>query len=282
MDMGEEARRLRAEEQLTIAQIRDRLGVGRETLEGWLRGVPAPEWTKRPTAKDDLRARAVDLRLTGHSVPSIARELGVARSTAFQWTRHIPLVQDTAEAQRRQAHARMMTDARWERHRLERDEQRQRLAVESAGEIGALDERDLLLLGAVIYWCEGSKSKPWRQDVRVEFVNSDLRLIRLFLKFLDSMAVDRADLVFRLQIHETADHEAAVAWWAEQVGVRPDEFRRTTLKHHNPKTNRRHQGEEYRGCLRIAVCKSSALYRKIESVVNGLCGPAVAGGDGAR
>ena len=273
MDMGEEARRLRAEEQLTIAQIRDRLGVGRETLEGWLRGVPAPEWTKRPTAKDDLRARAVDLRLTGHSVPSIARELGVARSTAFQWTRHIPLVQDTAEAQRRQAHARMMTDARWERHRLERDEQRRELLVESAAQIGALNERDLLLLGAVIYWCEGSKSKPWRRSEQIHFVNSDVRLIRLFMKFVASAGYRVEDLGFRVAIHETADPEAAVVWWAEQVGVEAGVFMKTTLKRHEPKTNRRNQGDDYHGCLNIVVRRGKRLYWLVESVMEVLEGP---------
>lgn len=174
MDLGEEARRLRTEEHLSIEQIRRRLGVGRDRVHDWLRDVPAPDWTRRPTAKDDLHARAVALRESGYSVPGIARELGVARSTAYQWTKHIPLVQDTAEAERRKRHAKMMTDARWEQHRLDRDEQRQRMAVESAGVVGALDERDLLLLGAVMYWCEGAKVKPWRpSNARVEFVNSE-------------------------------------------------------------------------------------------------------------
>jgi len=98
MDMGKEARRLRVEEQLTIAQIKDRLGVSRATLEGWLRGIPAPEWTKRPTAKDDLRARAVELRLAGHWVPSIARELGsgLVGRAGRRASRGVP--QDHAEA----------------------------------------------------------------------------------------------------------------------------------------------------------------------------------------
>jgi Homeodomain-like domain len=272
MDMGEEARRLRVDEQLSISRIRELLGVSREQIEDWLRGVPAPDWTKRPNAKDELHARAVEMRNAGHSVPSIARELGVARSTAWQWTKHIPLADDTAEAQRRRAHAKRMTDARWARHRLERDEQRRRLVVESAGRIGALDERDLLLLGSVIYWCEGAKVKPWGSGARVIFINSDPRLILLFLRFLGSIGIGPERLMFRVHIHETADHEGAIAWWAERVGVSPAAFHETTLKRHNPKTNRLHRGVDYHGCLRVEVRKSSDLYWRIVAAVEAIIG----------
>jgi len=272
MDMGEEARRLRAEEQLSISRIRELLGVSREQIEAWLRGVPAPEWTKRPNAKDDLHARAVDLRNAGYSVPGIARELGIARSTAWLWTKHIPLGDDTAAAQRRRAHAQRMNDARWERHRLERDEQRKRLTIESAGRIGALDDRDLLLIGAMLYWCEGTKLKPWGSSARVVFINSDPRLILLFLRFLESVGVEPERLTFRVHIHETADHEGAIDWWATRIGVSPAAFHATTLKRHNPAGNRLHRGPDYHGCLRVDVRRGTDLYYRIAALVEAIIG----------
>jgi hypothetical protein len=36
--------------------------VGRSTLNELLRGVPPPDWTRRPNAKDDLRDKARQLR----------------------------------------------------------------------------------------------------------------------------------------------------------------------------------------------------------------------------
>jgi hypothetical protein len=38
----------------------------------------------------------------------------------------------------------------------------------------------------------------------------------------------------------------------------------TSLKRHNPKTNRKSVGADYHGCLRVTVHRSSALYRGIE------------------
>jgi hypothetical protein len=73
-----EARRLRVEEQLSAGQIRQRLGLSKDQLYAALRGVPPPAWTRRPNAKDELRARAIELRGEGWSVNDIALELQVA------------------------------------------------------------------------------------------------------------------------------------------------------------------------------------------------------------
>jgi hypothetical protein len=147
---------------------------------------PPQSGPNAPNAKDDLRKQAVELRQAGYSVPGIVRELGVARSTAFQWTKHIPLVQDTAEAERRKAQT--------------------------------------------------------------------------------------GQLAFRVHIHETADPDAAVVWWAEKIGVDPAVFGRSALKRHNPKTNRLHQGAAYHGCLRVDVRKSADLCWRIASVMEAVAG----------
>jgi hypothetical protein len=92
--LAAEARRLRSEEELSARQIRERLGIGKELLQELLRGVPPPEWTRRPNAKDELRARALELRGQGRSVNAIADELGVSKSTAYLWVRHLPFDKD--------------------------------------------------------------------------------------------------------------------------------------------------------------------------------------------
>ncbi|MCP2325532.1 transcriptional regulator with XRE-family HTH domain [Hamadaea flava] len=274
MDMGEVARRLRADDQLSIAQIRELLGVSRAQIDDWLRGVPVPEWTKRPNAKDELRARAVDLRRSGRTVPVIAEELGVARSTAWQWTKHIPLTGDPVDAERRRANARRMTDARWTRHRAERAAQRHRLAAESAARIGPLDDRDLLLLGSVVYWCAGAKATPARPNERVELVTADARLGFLFLRFLDAVGVARTDLSLRVLLQDAVDPVAAVVWWAEHLGARVEDFRAPDPKRLFLAAERPDHPQEHHGRLRIRVCHSRDLYRTIESVLDALAGPA--------
>jgi hypothetical protein len=57
---------------------------------------------------------------------------------------------------------------------------------------------------------------------------------------------------------------AAELFWLKVTGARPEQFLSPALKRHNPKTVRKNVGEEYHGCLRIDVRRSSGLYRKIE------------------
>jgi transposase len=235
---------------------------------------------RRPHA-DRLRAR--ELRQAGHSIPGIAQELGIARSTAYEWTKHIALVQDTVEAARRKAHSRAMTDARWARHRRLRDSQRAELASAAQAAVGTLTDRDLLLLGAAIYWCEGTKSKPWRTAETIQFVNSDVRLVKLFLRFLAVAGHALGEMSFRLAIHETADHEAAQRWWAEQIGVPVADFRKPSLKRHVPRrTNRHNRAEDYHGCLVIVVRRSRETYWRIEALLGAICGPEDVGESAAR
>ncbi|MEU1964960.1 helix-turn-helix domain-containing protein [Micromonospora sediminicola] len=268
--LAAEARRLRVEEQLSVAEIRARLGIGRDRVYTLLRGVPPPERTRRPRARDDDRAEAVRLRAAGRSVNQIAEQLGVAKSTAYQWVRHLPLDPDEVTAERRRAHSKAMTDARWSAYRESRDAAQAAEHTRAAGAVGGLGERDLLLLGAAIYWCEGAKSKPWRRPVTVQFVNSDPGLLALFLRFLDVCGVDRAVPTYRVSIHESADAEAAVRWWAQRLRLPADRFRRTVLKRHNPTTVRRNTGDTYHGCLVITVPRSRALYWRIEGMISEL------------
>jgi transposase len=99
----EEARRLRTEEGLSRSQLMKVFGVGNGTLSEWLRGTEAPEWTRRPRAKDDLREQAVGLRRGGATVPEIAEVLGVSKSSAYLWTRDIPLDATPVEAAARRS-----------------------------------------------------------------------------------------------------------------------------------------------------------------------------------
>jgi DNA-binding XRE family transcriptional regulator len=268
----DEARRLRLETRMSLAQLRDHFGVSRDTLAEWLDGLPNPEWTVRPQAKDELRAEAVELRKGGCSVPDIARRLGVAKSTAFLWTRHLPLdpTPEHAEARVRR-HMEHMREVRWEPHRRERDANRAAVNEREVAWVGALSDREVMLIGAVAYWCEGAKEKSWRKnDCALTFINSDERLILLFIRFVELLGVDRTLLHYRLSIHVSADVDAATRSWAEVVGIPPGAFQRPTLKKHNPKTVRYNVEETYRGCLMVYVPKSSRMYWKVEGIMAGV------------
>lgn len=248
----------------SVRQIKQILGpIGTRALHEALRGEPPPEWTRRPNAKDDLRIRARDLRLQALDYEEIVARLGVSKSSVSLWVRDLPkplrVVPDecarrTSERMRRY----------WTAERQVRAARRAAASAAAAADIGGLTNREILIAGAVAYWCEGAKNKPHRRADRVTFANSDPELISFFLLFLDVASIPHSDLTFQLQIHETADVVSAERFWLALTGARSEQFRKTSLKRHNPETTRKNTSDGYYGCLRVDVKRSCALYRKIE------------------
>ena len=136
---------------------------------------------------DDLYPRAVALREEGWSVNDIAAELGVATSTAGRWLRHLPFDQNSDRARRRRQQGRAKVDGYWARRRQESGARRASELASVSALVGPLSERELTLVGAAIYWCEGSKAKPWRTQERIVFTNSDPGLVRLVEGLVEGM-----------------------------------------------------------------------------------------------
>src|ERR1700733_14560444 len=248
----------------SLREIKEILGVGsNQTLHDALRGEPPPEWTRRPRAKDDLHARARELRAQGLDYDDIAAVLGVSKSSVSLWVRDMPRPARLSyeECCKRSAEGSRLY---WETERPAREARREEVRAAAAAQIGTLSKREVLIAGAIAYWCEGAKSKPHRRTEHVVFINSDPGLIKFFLRFLDEAGVEPPRLRFRVHIHETADVSAAEQFWRDVTAADPAQFQRTTLKTHNPRTIRKNVGADYHGCLIVKVRQSADLYRRIE------------------
>ncbi|MGW1544966.1 hypothetical protein ACWCPM_32905 [Streptomyces sp. NPDC002309] len=259
---------------LSRREIRDRLHVdNNDILNRLLDGEPPPDWTRRPNAKDDLRDKARELRLQGWTYDRIQVELGCSKSSISLWVRDPP----TPERRRRtRAEASDIAKRGWEAELRLREEERRRTRQLATAEIDRLSDRELFLIGVGLYWAEGAKSKPHSRRERITFVNSDPNMITVFLAWLRLLRVDPENLRFAVQIHESADVTAAERFWASHVDIEPTALMKTTLKKHNPSTNRKNTGGDYHGCLRVDVRGGADLYRRVEGWWYGIVGAATA------
>ncbi len=253
---------------LSRRQIRDELKLwNNDKLNRFLRNEPPPEWTRRPNAKDDLRAKARELRAEGKTYDEIEEALGVSRGSVSLWVRDLPKPPRRLSAEERREH---MQAVCWAPRRELRDNERRITKSVAAREIGELSDRELFLLGVGIYWSEGTKDKEYARRERVTLINSDPDMITVYLAWLRLLGVERDRLRFRLQIHESADVDRSQRFWADIVGADVSEMQRPTLKKHNPKTTRKNTGDSYHGCLAVNLLGSADLYRRIEGWWSGL------------
>lgn len=215
----------------------------------------------------ETKDRARELRRAGASLRDISRALGIATSTASVWVRDLPVPPGLRE---RASHAHRINSQRWSIERARREQDLQRVKSSAFAAVGDVSDRELLLLGAVLYWAEGSKDKAYDRRELVAFVNSDERVIVMFLRWLDLMSVPRENRTYRVAIHESADLEAAHAHWSQVTGVATACFDKPTIKRHKPRTNRLNVDESYHGCLVVRLRKSRVLYQQIEGLFAGM------------
>jgi hypothetical protein len=219
-----------------------------------------------------LREQAVALRRQGKSRRQIKEILGfIGNSTLNQFLRDEPLPPERAGPGYAEARRRAAEGVRryWAAEGPVREAARAAISAAAAAQVGELTDREIIIAGTIAYWCEGTKSKPYRIDEQVRFVNSDPALIRFFLTFLDKAGVSRRRLRYCVQIHESADVEAATRYWTIVTAAAPDEFLRPVIKHHVPRTLRK-DNADYHGCLQISVTRSSELYRAISGWAHGV------------
>src|SRR5712672_1648319 len=125
-------------------EIKQILSIGSNaTLDRALRGEPPPEWTRRPRAKDDLHARARELRATGLNYKEIAATLGVSKSSVSLWVRDMPQPERLSyeECRKRSAEGSRLY---WETERAAREARREEVRAAAANQIGALSKREIL------------------------------------------------------------------------------------------------------------------------------------------
>lgn len=216
------------------------------------------------------REKAIELRGRGYTYSEILKEVPVAKSTLSLWLRSEKLskrqVQRITE-KRRAAQLRGAAARKYQRLTSANI-----ISADAQKRVGKLNKRELWLIGAALYWAEGSKQLPHMVSTGVLFGNSDPRMLRVFLAWLRHMHIPDSMIYFELYVHETrrTHAESFRKWWAKQLSISTNRINSVYYKKGNVKTKRKNIGDLYHGLLRIKVRSSTALNRHITGVVEGV------------
>jgi hypothetical protein len=210
--------------------------------------------------RDQLRAQAVDLRLQGLSYAEISGRLDVSKGSLSPWLRELVL---TTEQRAALALRRPPVGSGGSALHLRRLQSEQRCRDQGISDVGDMTARELFLVGAALYWAEGVKPKPWNPSVRMCLMNSDPSVIDVFIRWLALIGVSRDRILLQLHIHESADLDDVVSRWRERPSLAGLPWGSATVKRHNPLTRRHNVGEDYLGCLRVTVNRSTELVRTV-------------------
>jgi transposase-like protein len=214
--------------------------------------------------------KAIDLRRDGRSYSEILREIPVAKSTLSSWLRNVNLSKPQKQQLTEKKRLASLRGAAT-RHQ-QRVEQTEKIFHEAQADLGKISKRDLKILGIALYWAEGSKEKEYRPGSRVQFGNSDPKMIKIFLRWLEEIIkLDPRKIIFEIYIHEQSANDISIVrkFWSKTTGHPFNSFKRVYFKKHKV-TTRKNCGGLYYGLLRVTVRASSALNRRIMGYVQAI------------
>lgn len=216
--------------------------------------------------KQDKRIEAIKLRQKGASIKEISQELGVAQSTVSVWSRDVAL----SSKARRILKEKTIAGRKKATNTLRlRTENKLKLANNSANKTLRLVARDtssLKLLCAMIYWCEGSKT---RNDSALTFTNSDPELVAFFLSLLrQAFRVDESRFRILMHLHAYHDVRKQLRFWSKVTNIQPPQFLRTYQKVNTGK----HLRDGYQGCVSVRY-HDVELAREIQALARSAMKP---------
>ena len=217
--------------------------------------------------------KVMGLRKQGFSYGKIMKETGVPKSTVSNWVGKCELTErqreklkEKADGNRRKAGLKGAFA-----RKCQRIDRENKIKIEAKKELIDLIKDPLWLLGVVLYWGEGTKTKPWRIGECVILNNMDPEMIFIFRKWLvEKLGINKDNLQFQLYVHETIkDVERIKQFWSKKLQINKDEIR-VYYKKNKINTLRKNIGNDYNGLIRIKVLKSTDLNRRIAGYIEGL------------
>lgn len=215
------------------------------------------------------KQRAIQLRLRGRSYNEIRKILRIpSKGTLSYWFRGMKLPQAAKlrlAGKMRMAQERGLLNFNKKRTKIILAENQKERTV-SSRLIDKLSERELLLIGAALYWGEGYKSG---KAPRMVLTNSDPGLARLFMRFVrEVLNVPDADIRTHISVHPNVNKKQAVLFWAQITNLPPSNFRVFNQVSRAGKGRRPKRSLPY-GTLDIRVHKR-ILFFKMMGLIDGL------------
>src|SRR3989344_8755115 len=201
-----------------------------------------------------LKNQAQSLRKTGKSYGDIASKLAVPKSTLSLWLRDFPLSQE----QKTKLYTKQIQILT-----LGPNSQRQRrireinaILEKAKGEIQfPLSDQTLLLMGAALYWGEGSKGN------KMQVTNSDPALILFTIRWIEKVfGISSRELKAKLNIYPQQNELLIKKFWSSLTGIPIKNFGKSYVK---PFSKGYKKNNLYYGTIRIEVPKSGDYIHRV-------------------
>jgi len=210
--------------------------------------------------KNKERAEAVRLRKEeGLSLNEISERLAVAKSSVSRWVKDVELTSKQIEKLQRlnPVYNNQCKGSK----RIKEIWTAKRAAWQIEGRtLASTSDNPLMLAGCMLYWAEG-----WRKNNThsVMFTNSDVEMVRMFVKFLvECFGVNKGDVALKINCYtDVHTAEECENYWLKNLCLPRTSLRKTTCDKRPACTKRKKNGLLEYGTAQIRVYNGEILQK---------------------
>lgn len=178
---------------------------------------------------------AIKLRLQGRSLNEISARLSVSKSSVSLWVRGVRLNNQQERILKNKSHKQQAIEKRRATRLRNEGIKRQQIIERAKKEIVNLSNKELWLIGVMLYWAEGGKTQRI-----VRFSNGDPDMIRIFMTFLRKICkVPEKKFRGYIHIHPHLDYRKAERYWSSVSAIPLNQFYKTYRKPNKSSKNKR-------------------------------------------
>ncbi len=206
------------------------------------------------TTKLHFKEKATRLRKTGLSYGEIRRYIPVAKSTLSLWLKGVLL---SEEQKKRLYTKQIFILSKGPKSQRERRRVEVRAIIEKAHkEISLpLSLEAFRLMGAALYWAEGSKTKKF------EFTNSDPFFILFMVRWTEKIfRISRKTLRARINIYSQQSETHLKRFWSDLTGIPLENFGKTFIK---PANRGYKKNNLYYGTLKVLIPRGTDMRHRV-------------------
>jgi len=176
-----------------------------------------------------LKERATSLRKNGESYNNIRKILGIrSKGTLSNWFKGIKLPKKSIELlakNNKLAHERGLFTANKNRN-VRIDNENKKAYTEGQNYIQPISKKELLLIGAVLYWGEGTKYEPENTTNRgLIFTNSDPKMISVYMRFIrEILKIPEEKIRAGIHIYPSISGDEAKKFWSKTTNLPENRF----------------------------------------------------------
>lgn len=188
--------------------------------------------------------KAKELRRQGYSLNRIKDMLGVSKSSVSKWVKDIEIENEDGLLKTTQEKLLNYRDNEKKKH-LELRKLYQKEGYDKATSLS----NPLHIQGCMLYWAEGGKSRN-----RVDFTNSDVHMVKLFIRFLKecySVKNEEISIYINCYINDNETTEKDIInYWLNQLKLPEICFKKITINNKPKSSNGTRKNK-----LKYGVCK---------------------------